>query len=67
MGLFCDYLDPVVIRPFLYYFLVSTSFELLDASSVELTNYDIANICLFAEVEKCLPSKLDGKILKGHN
>lgn len=51
MELFCDFLDPVIIRPSLYYFLVSTSIEILDASSVELTNYNIANICLFAEVE----------------
>lgn len=66
MGLFCDFLDPVVTRPSLYCFLVSTSIESLDASSAELTNYDIANICLFAEVEKYFLSKLDGEILKEH-
>lgn len=40
--------------------------ESWDASSVRLTNYDIADICLFAEAEKCFLSKLDGKILKEH-
>lgn len=64
MGSFCDFLDPVVIRPSLHCFLVSTSIEILDASTVELTNYNIANICLFVEVEKCFLSKLDGEILK---
>lgn len=63
MGLFCD-MYPMVISPSLYYFLVSTSTESLDASSAELTNYEIANICLFGEVEKCFLSKLDGEILK---
>lgn len=68
MGLFCHLLDPVVIRPSLCCFLVSTSIESLDASTVELTNYDIANICLFAEVEKCFLSKLEEntEILKEH-
>lgn len=59
----------MVIRPSpLYCFLASTSIESLDASAIEIINYDTANICLFAEVEKYFLSKLEEntEILKKH-
>lgn len=58
----------MVIRPSpLYCFLASTTIESSDASAIEITNYDVANICLFAEVEKIL-SKLEenAEFLKEH-
>lgn len=67
--IFSDFLDPVVIRPSpLSCFLASTNIESLDASAIEITNYDIANICLFAEVEKYFLLKLEENtgVLKKH-
>jgi len=48
--------------------LASSSIESLDASAIESTNYEIANICLFPKVEEYFPSKLEEntEILKAH-